>query len=108
MVSKAITHMALKRKKIRKEKKEREEDWTQVARARSEYAINWVIEDNMTVCALIRLIKSQWRNCKIQLCITKKVLSATYNILARESRRVHCHTAKLESNQRVSIDEVPL
>jgi hypothetical protein len=26
MVSKAITHMALKRKKIRKEKKEREED----------------------------------------------------------------------------------
>jgi hypothetical protein len=54
----------------------------------------------MTVCALIRLIKSQCRNCKIQLCITKKV--------SRESRRVHCHTAKLESNWRVSIDEVLL
>jgi hypothetical protein len=58
---------------------------------------------------LYESMKKQWRKWKIKLHFLKKTVGCLHLIFWPGSqRRVHCHTAKLEPNQRVAIDGVPL
>jgi hypothetical protein len=47
----------------------------------------------------------KWRNWKMKLCITKKLLSLDTQYI---EERVHCRTEKLQPNWRITIDRVPL